>query len=1455
MDEITCSYYKVIGTHSTYDSSNPNPALRFEKSFDTSACSVVIMAGTWNVYVEGYNDQDLLIARSESQSVVIINEATTNKSFALSYLAEGNGVVDLLVRIPDTTPVAKVSFKVGESETIITSIPVSVDGYFNVSIGNNYTLPVGDYSVQIKIFNSNDILLGIPLNDRVHVYANLISSKTWTDPGKVVAPVITTTGSTPSDTTVSITTETEGASIYYTVDGSAPSARSTKYAGPFNVTESMTVKAIAVHPSLFNSNVTSESIAFNAAAPSADIVAGTYNNTQYVTLSCATEGASIRYTTDGTDPTSESTLYSSPISVDHNLTLKAVAFMTGYAESPVFAAQYEIKVADPVFSFNSGLLESETVLRLSCATTGSRIYYTLDGTTPTSSSIVYNDSGIVISRTTEVKAIAARSGCSDSEVIGASYTLYAVGGLGPAGGYIFYDCDADNTEEDPDGVDNLLSTICGWRFMEAAPADLRVVDGVPTVDSSVNGYSNAEAEYIFGYYRTSDNGENLYVDGTTTYSANCTETAIGSGIDNTQKLVAAMGDVAYSADSGSEKTSDYAARLCSALEYSKDGNTFTDWFLPSKDELNLVYVNLYLEGLGNLIIGSKPYWSSSENEIYTYTVWDQRDDVLACSRRYWGDLVRPVRAFSTNCPNGHVAVMQPAVEPTCGETGLTSGSYCRNCGHVLVGQEVVPATGLHCFESHVCTECGEHEYFDVNSDGVLSVKDGIVFSLYYDISTDVVIPQTVKGITVTSIANSAFNNQFSMTSVSIPDSVTSIGSSAFMNCTSLTNVSISQSSGLISIGSSAFWHTSITGFSIPAGVTAISSSAFAECSYLTSITIPNTVTEIGGTAFMDCTSLNSIVIPESVTSIGAAVFIACPVEKISVPSSVSSLSMAFNSYSGTVEFANGTTEIHEGALMFSSASNVIIPASVTSIASETFKDSTVSNIEMRCTTPPTLGDDVFISSSIASGNGTITVPFSYDHSILNAYENAGWGADIIFVETSPKVGDEGPAGGIIIYDCDADNDTGNADGLISSECKWRFIERTSGIIASSIPFCYKISESGSTSVFCGANLTAIGTGRSNTETLVDAMGEEGWLLNSAFCSYYAAKYVYNYTSTYRTRTFADWYLPSIDELLLSPLANCWSSSEYNAGRAYQTNYGVSRITEERQYYRNIVAVRYFSLEEPFGHAYECTILDAATCTSPGRRKFVCSVCGDEYTETYRITHDIVDNPGHVSSCSICGKVVRGPAGGVVFYDVDADNGSGNADGLISAECGWRYLEATPYDLSYQGIMSGYSGEYEFGLYSRNSGNTWLFVNGTTTYNSSNCTKTGIGYGKTNTVLLVGAMGTSYGYYLHEGKEDDEYRITTSYAAKIVSDLEYNGYSDWFVPSKDELNAWYQYVKANNLTVKRAYYLSSSEKETDARMCWSVLTAPYGDGDILAIYRDDDEDNYVRPVRQVLNSEL
>ena len=83
-----------------------------------------------------------------------------------------------------------------------------------------------------------------------------------------------------------------------------------------------------------------------AATPTFSPAGGYYTAAQSVTLSCATAGVTIHYTTNGTDPTTNSTVYSGPISVSSTTTIKAIAVKSGMPNSAVASVTYEIDI-DP----------------------------------------------------------------------------------------------------------------------------------------------------------------------------------------------------------------------------------------------------------------------------------------------------------------------------------------------------------------------------------------------------------------------------------------------------------------------------------------------------------------------------------------------------------------------------------------------------------------------------------------------------------------------------------------------------------------------------------------------------------------------------------------------------------------------------------------------------------------------------------------------------------------------------------------------------------------------------------------------------------------------------------------------------------------------------------------------------------------------------------------------------
>ncbi len=234
---------------------------------------------------------------------------------------------------------------------------------------------------------------------------------------------------------VTLSTTTAGASIYYTTDGSAPTNTSTLYsaANPIQVATTTTINAIAADaPAYLNSNVASATYTINlpvVATPTFSPAPGVYTSAQSVSLSDTTNGASIYYTIDGSTPTSKSTLFApgTPIAVSATTTINAIATAPGDANSAIATGTYTINlpvVATPTFSPAPGTYNSAQSVSLSDLTAGASIYYTIDGSTPTSKSTLFAPgTPIAVTATTTINAIATAPGDANSAVATGAYTL------------------------------------------------------------------------------------------------------------------------------------------------------------------------------------------------------------------------------------------------------------------------------------------------------------------------------------------------------------------------------------------------------------------------------------------------------------------------------------------------------------------------------------------------------------------------------------------------------------------------------------------------------------------------------------------------------------------------------------------------------------------------------------------------------------------------------------------------------------------------------------------------------------------------------------------------------------------------------------------------------------------------------------------------------------------------
>ncbi len=170
---------------------------------------------------------------------------------------------------------------------------------------------------------------------------------------------------------------------------------------------------------------TSPNLPSKVSAPVFSVAGGSYDEPQTVTISCSTVSAQIYYTTDGTDPGSNATLYLTPIVISETTTLKAIAIRSGWTDSDVSNSTYHInmlQVATPEFSLAEGIYDTIQSVSISCATADATIYYTMDGSIPSIASLEYSVP-IILTTTQTIRAIALKPNMLESQLVSKVYTI------------------------------------------------------------------------------------------------------------------------------------------------------------------------------------------------------------------------------------------------------------------------------------------------------------------------------------------------------------------------------------------------------------------------------------------------------------------------------------------------------------------------------------------------------------------------------------------------------------------------------------------------------------------------------------------------------------------------------------------------------------------------------------------------------------------------------------------------------------------------------------------------------------------------------------------------------------------------------------------------------------------------------------------------------------------------
>lgn len=358
------------------------------------------------------------IAQNTTLRVIATKEGWVNSSVVLE-------VFDFYTATPTINPGTS---SIENNETINVTLSCSTKDamiYYTTN-GTDPTTSSAVYSEQIAISTSTVIKA---YASKTGWEDSQIATAIYTEKEIVQAPILSLTpGSYHETKTTTVSCATAGATIHYTTDGTEPNTNSQEIANgsSIEITQTTTIKAIACKDGMTASPVITESYILEVLPPTFNLAEGTYEETQYLNLNCETDGATIYYTTDGTDPDNTSTPFDgNNIIIDETQIVKAIAYKNGWEPSHISNMSYTIMgtVATPELNHPSGEYTNSIKVEITCSTPDAKIHYTTDGSTPDIHNTIYNNEPITVNTTTTIRAIAVKNGMKTSDEILATYTF------------------------------------------------------------------------------------------------------------------------------------------------------------------------------------------------------------------------------------------------------------------------------------------------------------------------------------------------------------------------------------------------------------------------------------------------------------------------------------------------------------------------------------------------------------------------------------------------------------------------------------------------------------------------------------------------------------------------------------------------------------------------------------------------------------------------------------------------------------------------------------------------------------------------------------------------------------------------------------------------------------------------------------------------------------------------
>lgn len=600
-----------------------------------------------------------------------------------------------------------------------------------------------------------------------------------------------------------------------------------------------------------------------------------------LSISCTTEGATIYYTTNGIDPSSTDKAYDTPIGIEGNCTIKAVAIKDVHSS---VVSTYDVSDFICVTPVISQKAESN-VVSITSDTPDASIYYTLDNTTPTEASTTYTGE-VAITKSCIVKAIAVKSKYHDSPIATQSVIYYP-----PV----------------PDGGDVVISGNVAGELASRVPSD-KLNATRWTISGEINGTDIAFIREVLenGKMTDLDLGNAIIVSGgepyyKTSYSEYFTEdNVLGSNMFyNAESLISlVLPSTIQKIESYSlqdcenlatitipelckevKSSAIYSCEKLSSIQIGKSLEKFepnNGYFCPALKTITVDAGNTHLTSVDGVL------YSKDMDVLYRYPVGKAEssfeipssvkiiyDYAFSSTALEYITMPDGLEAINTGAFDGCKELLSVEIPQTVKEIGMFAYDHCAKITNVIIPdlvkdiktfafgycvnlRDVKIGASVDEINGSAFTGCTSLQSFVVSKDNnTYTSEGGILYSK--DMTRLVRCPLAL------------FSDE-----MILGDEILVIESNAFENCKNIKKFKLPES--LKEIGSSAFSECTMEAIVVPNSVEKIDMFAFDYCTNLKNFTIPNATEEIPTFMLAYCDSLEYLYIHKNVKSIDSYAF-------------------------------------------------------------------------------------------------------------------------------------------------------------------------------------------------------------------------------------------------------------------------------------------------------------------------------------------------------------------------------------------------------------------------------------------------------------------------------------------------------------------------------------------------------------------------------------------------------